>query len=75
MLLSDALTLTCDTGGFNGNIEWYGPNSTIPRQGKDVSVNPVTLNDHGRWSCQIKSKNGKEMLKLEVDVSVAGRFP
>lgn len=72
VLHSSKTKLHCDAETFVGTFWWSNDNVTF-KPGKSMVVESVTSDD--KWRCIIKDNNGKEMLQLEVKVSVVGMFP
>ncbi|XP_076827504.1 CD4-2 molecule, tandem duplicate 2 [Brachyhypopomus gauderio] len=66
------LTLTCDIAGDSqAVVQWLRPDSKLFAPGKELNIKSVSLDDAGKWTCQIKDKE-QEKKKIEVDITVVG---
>lgn len=74
VLYSSETKLSCDAGGLNADYVWLTPQSKQHCECKDVNVTDVTADEAGLWTCCIKNKQGKEIVQLQVPVTVVGMF-
>uniref|UniRef100_A0A3B4EAL8 Ig-like domain-containing protein n=1 Tax=Pygocentrus nattereri TaxID=42514 RepID=A0A3B4EAL8_PYGNA len=75
VLIPSGVTLRCDVeGDSTAQVQWKKPSGAEHHgsPGNTVTLESVTLDDAGQWTCQIKDNGGKEVGKIEQVITVVG---